>query len=132
MSKLDPEDSKFRPMYLDNSYMESERQIIKHLGKRNWYEPRAGGGIKKKKVMWRKNLKGIWGGMKPIQRRVKGMIFPTVIQIPSSKGSNLMKALAKIEPTLAKASGYNCKLVEKSGTQLIRLFDRIFKPPRCH
>ena len=84
------------------------------------------------KVKWRNKLKGIWQGNRPIQRGVKGMKFSTVLQVPSSKGSMLLKSLAKIEPRLARTTGYNTKLVEKSGVQLVRLFDRVFKPSKCH
>ena len=74
----------------------------------------------------------MWKGPSIIQRGVKGMVFTTVLQVPSTKDSILLKELVKIEPRLAKATGYNTKIVEKSGVQLARCFDRIFDPQRCH
>ena len=43
-----------------------------------------------------------------------------------------MKELMKIEPQLAKLTGYNVKIVEKSGVQLARLFQRVYSPSTCH
>ena len=54
------------------------------------------------------------------------------MQLPSTKGGRLIKELIKMESTLARMSGYCVKYVEKSGTQLARLFPRVFTPPKCH
>ena len=43
-----------------------------------------------------------------------------------------MKELVKSESKLAHLTGYNVKIVEKSGTQLVRLFQRVHTPTQCH
>ena len=60
------------------------------------------------------------------------MAFSTVLQVPSSKKSRLLNEIARIEPKLAKATGYSVKLTEKSGIQAVRLFNRVVMPDRCH
>ena len=60
------------------------------------------------------------------------MKFSSVIQVPNTKNGILLKGLARLERTLAKATGYNIKIIEKSGTQLSRIFDRVFGPLNCH
>ena len=60
------------------------------------------------------------------------MSFTSIIQVPNSRNGVVVKELAKIEPRLAKTTGVNIKLVGKSGVQLGRLFDRVFKPKTCH
>ena len=64
--------------------------------------------------------------------RCKRYEFSSIIQVPCSKDGIVIKELAKIEPRLAKSTGQNIKLVEKSGVQLGRVFDRVFKPEKCH
>ena len=60
------------------------------------------------------------------------MKYTTLIQVPSTKNGILVKNLARLEPSLARATGYNTKIVENSGVQLSRLFDKVFRPTRCH
>ena len=60
------------------------------------------------------------------------MEYTTIIQVPSTKGSELLVRLSKREPKIAKLSKYNVKIVEKSGIQLARLFDRQTNPERCN
>ena len=129
MSKLRKDDRNYTPLHLSNEYLEGERQIKKYMSKMNWYE---NNGPDKVKVEWRGKLRGIWRGKQPIQRGVKNMKFSTVIQVPSSKDSVLIKALARQEPTLARSTGYNIKIIEKYGVQLSRLLDRVFRPLKCH
>ena len=43
-----------------------------------------------------------------------------------------MRDLVRLEPQLAKITGYNVKIVESSGTQLARLFQRVYSPRTCH
>ena len=93
------------------------------MAKMNWHrgkdeEQRAGSQA------WRTELKGPWRGSKPIQRPVKGVPFTTVLQVPSTRGSMLLKEIARIEPKLTKMTGYAVKLVEKNGVPLARMFNR--------
>ena len=41
------------------------------------------------------------------------MAFSTVLQVPSSKKCRLLNEIPRIEPKLAKATGYSVKLTEK-------------------
>ena len=60
-------------------------------------------------------MTGQWAGAKSLQRKVKGMEYTSVLQVPSSKGSKLLIKLSRREPKIAKVVGYNIKLTEKSG-----------------
>ena len=62
---------------------------------------------------------------------MKDMDYSTVIQIPCTKDSSLMKALVKEELKWAKVTGYQIKYTEKSGIQLSRLFKRKILPQKC-
>ena len=63
---------------------------------------------------------------------MKGLKYTTVLQVPNSKDSKLLRELARIEPKLAKLTKYSTKLVEKSGIPLVRLFSRTFDEGTCH
>ena len=95
----------------------------------SWFDS---SGEAKTRVKWRSKLKWVWKGKQFLQRGVKGMCFTTVVQVPSTKNSVVVKSLARIKPVLAKTTGYNSKIVKESGVQIIRLFDRVFKPSKCH
>ena len=60
------------------------------------------------------------------------MAFSTVLQVYSSKKSRLLSEITRIEPKLAKATGYSGKLREKSEIQAVRLFNRVVTPDRWH
>ena len=81
---------------------------------------------------WKKRLVGVWRKGSMTQRRASGMQFSTMLQVASSKGGRLLKKLIDVEDKLAELTGYNVKLVEKSGTQLSRLFRRVYTPKTCH
>ena len=127
-SKLDSSHAEYKPIHLSNEFKESERQINKYLAKMTWYDRPQDVPASK----WRSKLEGCWRGNRPIQAKVKGYKYTTVLQVPSTKGSRLLRQLASAEPRLTKASGYCVKLVEKSGIQLSRMFDRVFRPKLCH
>ena len=101
-------------MYLSKEYNQENRQIEKYMGKMTWYQS-DGENYKEINGGWRRKLKGVWEGAKPVQRKVKGMEFTTVLQVPNTENSALLSGLAKKEPKIAKLSGYNVKIVEKSG-----------------
>ena len=44
----------------------------------------------------------------------------------------MIREIAKIEPRLAKVTGYHAKLIEKSGRSLAKLLSPSMSPPRCH
>ena len=113
-------------MYLAKEYQEYDRQIHKYVNKTSWFQ------LKGEERKWRSELKGTWKGAQPLQRKVKGMDFTTILQVPSTKNSELLARLSKREPKVAKLTKYNVKIVEKSGIQLARLFDRQTNPERCN
>ena len=63
--------------------------------------------------IWRSYLPSELKGAKPIQKKLPGMEYSTVLQVPSTKGSRLLKELAKLEPRLTKLTGYHSMLVER-------------------
>ena len=100
-------------MYMSNEYREGDRQIKKYAEKMSWYDNAR--DYTWVKVEWRNKLRGMWKGKRPLQRGVKDMRFTTVIQVPNTKNGMLIKDLARLEPSLAQATGYNVKIIEKSG-----------------
>ena len=126
LDQLPKEHSQHRPMYLYKRYNEAERQREKCAAKTSWYGEKA--GVKRK---LRDKLCGTWRGAKQLQRKIKSMPYTTVMQVPSSKGSRLMNRLVKQEPKIAKMTGYQTKITEKSGVQLARLFMRVTAPNVC-
>ena len=59
------------------------------------------------------------------------MLYSTVLKFPNTHGSTLLIEIARVEPRLAKASGYSAKIVEKSGVQLGRMFDKKMETVKC-
>ena len=115
---------KYRPMYLRKEFRESERQLEKYMQKMCWFE----NDNKTLGAKWRDSLSGFWRGSPPLQKRAKGMMYTSMMQVQNSKDGRLLKELVKLEPKVAKATGYNIKLCEKSGIQTIRFFNRIIMP----
>ena len=73
-----------------------------------------------------------WKGNAPVQVKMPGMPFTSVLQVQSSKGSKLLREIAKIEPRLAKSTGYHVKLVERSGKPLSNMFSKSISSSKCH
>ena len=114
--------------------MENERQVTKCMAKLTWFRSKASkkGGDDEKDRGWRNKLVGSWRGEDMPQRKVKNMQFTTLLQVPNTRGGELVKQLVKTEPSLARITGYNVKIVEKAGIQLRRMFQRVFTPTTCH
>ena len=129
-SQLSKRNKRYKPLHLPKAYRESDRQVNKYLAKMTWHRGKdksLGSGSQS----WRSKLVGAWRGNQPAQRPVRGMRYSTVLQVPSTGGSRLLREIAKVKPKLAKASGFSVKLVERSGVQLARLFDRKMERPTC-
>ena len=126
-SNLPENNPKYKPFYWDKSYNRLERKLKKFEAKNGWYSNDNIG-----RSSWRGNLPSSWRGAKPIQKRVHGMEFTTVLQVPSSRDSRLLREIARIEPRLSKTSGYLVKLVEKSGKPLSKMFPKSVVSSRCH
>ena len=81
---------------------------------------------------WRSFLPSNWKGARPLQHKVPGMHYTSVLHVSNSKNSCLLREIAKIEPRLAKSSGYMVKLVEKSGKPLSNMFPKPMSSSKCH
>ena len=97
------------------------------MEKSSWYE-----GDSTIKPRWRGCLPQEWKGSRPIQLKLPGTKFTSLLQVQSSKDGRLIKELAKIEPRLAKSSGYHVKLVERGGKPLSKVFSKDFGDGRCN
>ena len=93
-----------------------------------WYE----GNSKDSGRKWKSELRGKWRGERPVQLRVKEMEYTTVMMVPNTVNGMLLKLLARIEPKLAKTTGYQVKFCESSGKQLSRLFSVPSGKNSCH
>ena len=93
---------------------------------------RRGYRSKINKCNWRDRVQGIWEDVNYGQRCVVNMKFLTIMQVPSSKGSRLLRELINQEGGLAKLTGYNIRYVEKSDVLLARMFSRLFQPKIFH
>ena len=130
ISKLNVEDSNFKPLYFGKEFREAERQLQKQMSKSNWYKiKRCGGGS-------RPGLKQLlpkeWRGSNRAQAPLRGINYSSLVQVPSTEGGLLLQRLVAEEDRIARLTGYNVKIVERSGTQLVRLFQRVFSPAVCH
>ena len=122
-SKLSVKSPRFKPLYNDKSFRKFERILAKFESKSGWYAAE-----KLIKSEWRSKLPVEWRGSRPAQHKLPGMPFTSVLQVQNSKGGRLLKELAKIEPRLAKSTGYQVKLVEKGGRPLSHLFNKNLGP----
>ena len=118
LSRLPNTHPHYRPMYLEKKYKEGERQLTKQGAKLTWF----GGGDKNKGREWRTKLQGQWRGARPLQKKVNGMQYTTVLQVPSTRSSRLLVELAKSENRLARLTGYTVKLTEKKWCAVSTLF----------
>ena len=78
------------------------------------------------------NFRIEWAGERPEKRKVPGIRYSLILKVPSSSGGRLIKALAEIEPRVARSSGYQVKLVEKSGKPLSHYYPQGVSKDKCH
>ena len=119
-SKLPETHPKFKPIHFDRNFKLLERKLQKYLAKSCWYEQ-----DNTKKCSWRSKLPEEWKGAKPIQQRMPGMTFSSLLQVQNSKNGRLIKSIAKIEPRLSKSTGYNVKIIKKGGNLFLRCLAKI-------
>ena len=100
----------FKPLYYDQEFKRFERKLDKFEAKSGWYQ----NGDKAKSNWWAR-LPKEWRGSKPVQIKVPGMSYMSILQVQSSRDCRLLREFAKVEPRLAKSTGYHVKLVERSG-----------------
>ena len=120
LSELSEDDIKHQPLYRSKQYNSYNRKLHKLLQKSGWFSESE----IVMKTKWRHIVPKGWSGCKPLQYNVPGMKYTTIMQVPSTKDSRLLKMLAKAEPRLAKISKYQVKYVEKSGKQLTKYFNK--------
>ena len=133
-SKKPLSDPAYRPLYLSKEYEEENRQINKYRAKMGWFRSKMDPEVSAvdRKDGWRLNLKGVWRGTNMSQKQALNKGYSTVISVPNTKGSVLVDELIKVEKSLAELTNYNVKIIEQSGVQLCRLFQRIHTPVVCH
>ena len=134
LSKLDEDDVQFEPLYKSKEYDEKGRQVKKFMAEMNWFKNKNKQEVMtdSRKYDWKSILPERWRGSTASQRPSPGMNFTSILKVPNTKGGALYRSLVKQEDKLARLSGYNVKIVESSGIQLVRLFPRVFKRPKCH
>ena len=140
LNRLPPSDPRYRPLYLDKSYKEEDRQIEKYRAKMEWYKVKKKEDKEEKENWlssdgnsgWRRRLKGIWRGSSSTQRPVLEKGYTSVISVPNTTGAVLANKLIACEDRLATLTKYNVKIVEQSGIQLNRLFPTVLSPSTCH
>ena len=106
LSMLPRSDPRFEPLYFDKLYKEDERQCDKYLAKMSWFKDNVtsltdSSGVEIKLESWKSNLHGVWRGSTRGQKRVPGMDYSTILQVPNSSNSVLLNNLMKIEENLA-------------------------------
>ena len=60
------------------------------------------------------------------------MQYSSMMQVPNTRNARLLNMLVRLEPEMAKVSGFHVKLVESSGVPLSRLFQRTPSRHICH
>ena len=126
-SRLEKTHPNFKPLYWDKSYNRLGRILKKYESKTGWYSTDS-----KVKNVWRMALPKKWKGARPLQQKVHGLDYTTVLNVPNSRGSRLLKEIAKIEPRMCKSTGYQVKLVESSGKPLSTMFPKSVALTKCH
>ena len=132
VSRLNSEDSRYRPLYLSKEYEEKDRQVKKHQAKLDWFKGKKRDDSDYRHDEWKYELPKEWRGDNMSQRCAPGMEFTTMMKIPNTKGAKLYRSLVTEENRLASITGYNVKIVESSGIQLVRLFSRVQRRSKCH
>ena len=121
-SHLEVDDPGFQPLYPKAGWRKDEKSKEKALKKGNWYKgagddeawkkiPRAKGGVKKK-------FSQKAGDKKKLRKAV------TVVFVPSTKGSHLIKSLRDEEDRMAELSGFRIKYQEAGGSVLANAFNK--------
>ena len=122
-SHLDVRDSGYHPLYPKAGWRKDEKSKEKALKRGNWFKgkddsktwyniPKAAGRVKRMKPF----LKA--GGKAKLKKAV------TVIFVPSTKGSLLLKSLRDDEEQMSELSGFKIKYQEAGGSVLTNAFDK--------
>ena len=128
-SRLNKDDKKYRPLYLDKNDMQYERKIKKVMARGSWFQSIS--DDEEVKLRWRDDLTSNWKGARPLQTRVKGFEYISTLTVPSTEGSELLIRLARAEPGLTRLTGFAIKLVEAGGTPLFLSFKNDKSKSKC-
>ena len=124
-AELSVDHARYQPLHFEKGFKRVERKLQKILARVGWYD---GDGMKTNQCSWRHLVPDEWRGSKPCQRKVPGIAFSTVIQVPNLCDGVLLKALCKAEPRLTRLSG---KVVEKGGRPLSLCFSKSLSTGKC-
>jgi len=124
-SRLPSNDPQYKPIYLRKEFKEHERQIAKMAQKENYYKANSND------QSWRSKVDSKWRIENFTQRKLKGMEYTTIMEVPNTPESKLFKLFTCAEPGLSRLTKYQVKFVEQSGTKLASLFQRKITPKRC-
>ena len=123
-SQLEVNHKKFKPLYRSRDYKECERTIVKYLESSTWFTGEKLGDMYKnewKKRITRKN---------PGDRKQKGPVdqreITTVLFVPPSQDSKLLKMVREIEDLRCSELTWRVKIVEQPGIPLILSFGKSF------
>ena len=98
--KTDPQ---YRPIHLAKTYEEHNRQLHKQILKDHYYK-----GSNKNQA-WRLHLDKAWRLNDYTQRKIPGTEYTTVMEIPNTPDSKLLKEFTCREPKMAKITKYQVK-----------------------
>ena len=121
-SKLPVSSPKYRPIHFGKEFNKLERKLKKYTDKSCWYDSENGS-----KSQWRSQLPVQWKGSRPVQQKVRSMPYTSLLQVQNSANSRLFRAVAQVEPRLAKLSGYQVKISEKGGKYLSKALSKARK-----
>ena len=122
-SRLDVRDGGYQPLYPKAGWRRDEKAKEKALKRGNWFKgkdesktwdniPKAAGRVKKRKPFLKAGSKA----------KLKNAA--TVIFVPSTKGSLLLKSLREDEERMSELTGFKIKYQEAGGNVLNNAFDK--------
>ena len=126
-SRLEVDHPSFQPLFPKAGWRKDIKSREKALKRSTWFrgrkedeswenlpKPRSNGGIRKKKKIFRKA--GEKGKLK--------QAAATVVFVPSTRGSILLKSLKEDEDMMAEVTGFRVKYQEAGGSILVNAFNK--------
>ena len=106
----------YKPLHMDSNYKAVGRWKKKVMAKETWYKDKKNdqkkSGSQMKKTFQKAGLK----------RNSAGIPTSTVIFIPSSKGSKLLKLMKENEDKMSELTGFRIRMMEAGGIKLRNMF----------
>jgi hypothetical protein len=122
-SRLDSDHPGYQPLYQKAGWKRNEKSKEKALKRGNWYK--GGEGVDELRGVDKRVKRG--RVMKPFQkagRKQKNKSATTVIFVPSTKGSVLLKSLKDDEDRMAEITGFKVRYQEAGGSALTNSFNK--------